>query len=49
MPQHLTHSLKGLVHPKKENSHNLLTLLLFQTSITVIVLLNTKEDILKKV
>ncbi len=40
-------SLKGTVHPK--NEHNLLSLKYFQTCMNVFVLLNTKEDILKKV
>ncbi len=42
-------NLKGTVHPKIKFCHYLHTLLSFQTSINVFVLLNTKEDILKNV
>ncbi len=41
--------LKVIVHPKNENCHPLLTLKLFHTWVSLFLLLNTKEDILKNV
>ncbi len=44
-----SHFLKGTGHPKWQFCHHLLTLMLFKTCMSLYLLLNTKEDILKNV
>ncbi len=41
--------IKGIVHPKNKILSLLLTVMLYQTCINFILVLNTKEDILKNV